>query len=180
MLFQLYYKTNAYDKYLELNNKYIDLIEIYDTERVEHFLKKENLKNIIDNIFKKEHHDQAIKQVKITDIIRLMIMLKNDNYIYIDADVILNEEIVNLENDIKTYENVMDRTFSFYFIKCNNKDVIQNMINFLINADYKTLFTYTPNKIIPRIFFYKYFKLVDNKYLSKYFIHIGTTTKQIN
>jgi len=179
MIHQISYRTNAYDDFFLINERYSSQINhrIWYDDEIEYFLKHFGYYDLF--------HSKVIQdQVKFAetaircDFLRIMI-LKEFGGLYIDADVIFKDNIVKIEEDL--YETFGGRTLvtdnkSLFFLR---SDPDSELINYFFET-YKNARVLRLDVKMFEIFSYRKFlrnmMIISYKYLYEYFKHTRETT----
>lgn len=179
MIFQISYKTNAYDDYLLAQKEFIKGSRIiFDTHMVNSFLEYYGYREKFEKLRIKPGCEYA-KNAILMDAFRLMVLYELGG-VYIDADVHFTPEIKNLESDLwKKFKdrNVLVRTKSLFFIKgIKNSALIEHLLRRYLNADeldydVKMLGTWNLHEFKDEI------AIIEPQFLNKYLIHDKVTTK---
>jgi len=120
MIFQINYKTDKYDWYIEKNQDIIKQLDykLFDDDEIDYFLSHYKWKEQFDSII--VHESEKWQEIAIKcDFLRLLILYELGGT-YIDVDVIFYDNILNMESylDIKFgYRNVVTENRSLYFIR---------------------------------------------------------------
>lgn len=173
MIFQINYKTNKYDEYINKNKHLTDQLDykLFNTDSIETFLDEYGYRDEFDSLVvvdSERHQEMAIK----CDYLRLMILYELGG-VYIDIDSILYDDILTLEDDLLEkfgYNNIVSNTRSLFFIKgLKGSSYIKSLLDVYRN---RVSSTYDIDNIPRNIFFNlkSNVRIINN--LDKYFYHI--------
>ena len=174
MIFQIDYQSGGlYTEYFNKNKEIgLDNHTVFGDEDIDRFLVEYGYKDIFMSKKVAERCLYAEKPIKCA-LLRLMILYEFGG-IYVDADVLFKENIVNLEKDLTDkYDNrnVMLDSGSLYFVKGIKKSkFMRYLLDVYLNRDYMVTDTIM-TKECKLTKFHKELMVMPALSLNKYFHH---------